>query len=151
MKVLKLGIVGLCVIGFTGCGLGSKNIVPYNVDLSKAKYETIRLPELNSKSKVDIGSNMYEKIHKYTSGESEVFIEQVINLHTFAAGKFTTSSNNLGTLKKDSDKGWKAACVPSTATGYTICLFDSNNDLKFDKLGAANANTIYEDLKPNIP
>lgn len=149
-KILINSLVAAGALAFfSGC-VSSKNLTIYNDKDIKSEITTINHPKLNEITNAEIGINLYEKSKSYINNTYDVMIDESINMYSFSSGKVVTSKKNLGILKVDNATGWKSGCFIPDNQPFIICLFDSNNDNKFDKIGAV-MNDSYTDLEKQIP
>ncbi|SFP85451.1 hypothetical protein [Hydrogenimonas thermophila] len=148
-KIIGFTIITILSLGFNGCATGTKSLNIYHDKNELSGSTIVHHPDINKISTVDIGENMYEKVKLYSHDTYNVKINQKIDVYTMASGKFTTSRRDLGILKIDKKTGWKSACIVGDSHPYTVCLFDSNNDSKFDKIGS-KINGLYGNLNSPI-
>ena len=147
-KILINGLIVAGALMFSGCTT-SKNLTIYNDKDIKSEMTIMSYPKLNEISNAEIGINLYEKTKFYIHNTYDVSIGESINMYSVASGKVITSKKNLGILQVDNATGWKSGCFIPDNQPFIICLFDSNNDNKFDKIGSV-INDLYTDLEKQI-
>jgi len=130
----------------------------------KNELELIQNPKLGIVNTQEIGNNLYEKLYVRTSNEKFVQIKNnVILPNEIIKAPFII--NNL--LNHHINKDWKYSCIHRPvgilgASSY-LCLYDTNNDLKFDKYefkpysnnfisnDKDSSENKYENLIENVP
>ena len=145
MKRFIIGILSVLVlIGLSGCG--TKQCKYVHEQKFQTGVETLRLPKFNTVVTREVGSNLYEKINQISHNTYDVFLnESIQEMHTIDAGTFAKKKGYIGVLSIDKNNNWKCSSTLSDVYPHKICLCDSNNDEKFDKVGAM-INISYDDL-----
>jgi hypothetical protein len=147
MKRFITGTISMLIlIGLSGCG--TKQCQYVHEQKFQTGIETLHSPKFNTIVTREVGSNLYEKINQISHNTYDVFLnEPIAKMHSQASGTFAKEKGYIGMLSTDKATNWKCACTTTTSSynPYEVCLFDSNNDGKFDKI-AGKINTLYADL-----
>ena len=149
MKKFITGTISILVlIGLSGCG--TKQCQYVHEQKFQTGIETLRSPKLNTIVTREVGANLYEKINQISHNTYDVFLnESIAKMHSQASGTFAKEKGYIGILSIDKATNWRCACTTSSYHPYKVCLFDSNNDGKFDKI-ATKINILYADLEKPV-
>lgn len=150
-KIILFSIIGIYVILLQGCSSSKSSFTYYNPN-KKSTLEEFTIPKLNEVNTIEIGLNMYKKMKRFEQNTYTVsLLEPIPKISTMATGKFGIDNPiELGLLKKEEENNWNVACTrKGNYHSYEVCLYDVDNDYKFDKAGAT-MNGLYTDLNKKI-